>query len=285
MKFSLSKFAHTVAGKARHGGGFKILTTLNDKTPKGEKAGYLTAVLYLSPHTLVAPKSLCPHSTEACRETCLYTAGRGAFDNVRQARERRTRMFIDNTEAFLGDLIRELTLLQAMADKHDMGLAVRLNGTSDVRWEFVVYRGGTVFDYLPRAIFYDYTRFPSRHRHVPKNWKLTFSLADAPVVQAWEHLEAGRNVAAIVPTEEREDMLLQRVCMIGGRHIALVDGERDDLRFRDPEPALILLKPKGKLRRGGRPLGDELTHPMVRENLIADLRHAAVWGEEMRTFA
>ena len=55
------------------------------KTSKGEKFGYLTAILYLSPatesgltHKSGAPVNLCPFATQGCMTSCLYTAGRGS---------------------------------------------------------------------------------------------------------------------------------------------------------------------------------------------------------------
>jgi hypothetical protein len=55
--------------------------------------------------------------------------------------------------------------------------------------------------------------------------------------------------------------------MMGDTEVKVVDGEEHDLRFLDPRPALVLLKPKGRLLQG--PI------PMVREGLILKLMKTA----------
>lgn len=245
----------TVAGGLRH---LKMLSPLNEKSPKGERLGYLQAMLYLAPHTLGGGKTLCPHSTPACRDGCLYSAGRGKTPRTVNARLRRTKMFLEDRDAFIDELVGELCTMQRAADRHGMTLAIRLNGTSDIRWEMEKVEGEkTLFDLFPQAIFFDYTRIPHMHRPVPENWKLTFSLADQTPGFALAHLEAGRNVAAIVPDEDRR--VAPGPFDVNGTRISVVDGERDDLRFLDPTPALILLRPKGRLFHGG---------PMVHRGLI-----------------
>lgn len=253
----------TVAGKLR--GAFRYITVLNEKTPKGEARGYLQAIVYLAPHTLGGGKNLCPHSTAACRAGCLYTAGRGRTPRVEQARLRRTALYLNDREAFMDELIGELVQVQAAADKHGMHLAIRLNGTSDILWEREMVDGRTLFDLFPRARWFDYTRTPAVHRRVPEAWHLTFSLADDPISYAIDHLLARRNVAAVVP--EHEKACAPEWFALGAATVHVVDGETDDLRFLDPSPALVLLKPKGRLLQG--------RSPMVHEGLILKLIKAA----------
>lgn len=263
----------TVAASLRGDKRLQLLSPYNEKTPKGEKLGYLQAIVYLAPHTLGGSKSLCPHSTEACRAGCLFTAGRGKTPRVENARMRRTALFNQDRHQFMEDLVDELSIMQCVADRHGMTLAIRLNGTSDILWEREAVEIDTgadevittdLFAAFPRARFFDYTRTPAVHRKVPENWHLTFSLADDPTEHAVEHLLAGRNVAIVVP--EAEKVAAPAWLMLGNQLIGIVDGDEHDLRFTDARPALVLLKPKGRLLRGG---------PMVRHNLIADLLRAA----------
>ena len=63
----------------------------------------LTAILYLSPHKLAGHGNVCPHATDGCMKTCLYSAGRGKFSTVQQARIKKTKLFFednDNYEVF-----------------------------------------------------------------------------------------------------------------------------------------------------------------------------------------
>ena len=50
----------------------------NPKTVKGQKRGYMTAVLYLAPADL-SGWNVCPESTAGCRAACLNTAGRAGI--------------------------------------------------------------------------------------------------------------------------------------------------------------------------------------------------------------
>lgn len=256
----------SVAAKLRNGSGLELLSPFNEKTPKGEAEGFLTALMYLAPHTLAGGKTVCPHSTAACRAGCLYTAGRGLTPRVQNARLRRTRWFLEDRDGFMDQLVGELVVMERMAKAHGLKLAIRLNGTSDILWEREVLNeaGSTVFDLFPEATFYDYTRTPAAHRKVPANWKLTFSLADDPLSAALEHLRAGRSVAAVAPDAEKE--WVGGWIELGDQVVTVIDGDEHDLRFLDPAPALVLLKPKGALRRGG---------PMIHENLFQRLRTAA----------
>jgi hypothetical protein len=255
----------SVAAKYRSGAGFELLSPFNEKTPKGEEEGFLTAMMYLAPHTLAGGKSVCPHSTPACREGCLFSAGRGTTPRVVEARLRRTRWYLERRDSFFDQLVGELVQMQEGADAHGLELAIRLNGTSDILWEREkLEEGKTLFDLFPRATFYDYTRTPAAHRRVPENWRLTFSLADDPLERAVEHLLAGRSVAAVAPEAEKE--WVGGWIEVGEHVVTVVDGDEHDLRFLDPAPALVLLKPKGRLRRGG---------PMVHENIFQRLRQAA----------
>lgn len=255
----------TVAAKFRNAGAFQLLSPFNEKTPKGEEEGFLTALMYLAPHTLAGGKSVCPHSTAACRAGCLYTAGRGTTPRVEAARLRRTHWYLEDRDGFFDQLVGELFTMQQGADAHGLKLAIRLNGTSDILWEREKLEDGkTLFDLFPRATFYDYTRTPAAHRKVPENWRLTFSLADDPLERAVEHFRAGRSVAAVAPEGEKE--WVGGWIEVGEHVVTVVDGDEHDLRFLDPAPALVLLKPKGALRRGG---------PMVHDNLFQRLRKAA----------
>jgi hypothetical protein len=262
----------SVAATLRSGGGLELLSPFNEKTPKGEAEGFLTAMMYLAPHTMAGGKSLCPHSTPACRAGCLFSAGRGTTPRVINARLRRTLWYLERRDSFFDQLVGELFHMQGAADEAGLELAIRLNGTSDILWEReVLEEGRTLFDLFPRATFYDYTRTPAAHRKVPPNWRLTFSLADDPLERAVEHLRAGRSVAAVAPEAEKE--WVGGWIEVGEHVVTVVDGDEHDLRFLDPAPALVLLKPKGALRRGG---------PMVHENIFQSLRRAARQPETTR---
>lgn len=252
----------TVAAKLRSGS-FQLLTAFNEKTPKGEALGYLSTILYLAPHTVAGGKSVCPHSTEACRAACLFSAGRGRTPRVFNARVRRTRAFFDNRDSFLDELIGELVETKRVADAHGLKLAIRLNGTSDILWEREPLDGQTLFELFPDSTFYDYTRTPFEHRRVPENWRLVFSLADEGPEVAARYLGQGRSVAAVVPGGWSP--AYPEWFALGDREIPVVNGDEHDLRFLDPPGALVLLRAKGSK-------WIEERSPMVHRNLIPRIR-------------
>lgn len=262
MRAKPLKHGETLAARLRSQ--TRLLSTFNDKTPKAEAEGYLTAILYLAPAQVAGGKTLCPHSTAACREGCLFTAGRGALPRQINARINRAKEYLADRDSFLDELVGEIAFLQGRADDAGMKLAIRLNGLSDIAWEREPLDGRTLFEIFERVTYYDYSRFPPQHRKVPANWHLTFSLADESLDFALGHLRAGRSVAAVVPPDDIANS--PDWFALGEQTVWVVHGDDHDARFLDPPGSLVLLKPKGKLRRGG---------PMVHANLIPDLIKAA----------
>lgn len=131
MRKTPLKHGETVAARTRSEP-LRLLSPFNDKSPKGEAHGFLTAMLYLAPAEVAGGKTVCPHSTEACRAGCLFTAGRGKTPRVESARIRRTQWYHRDREGFMRALDGDLELLQTIADHAGLRLAIRLNGTSDI---------------------------------------------------------------------------------------------------------------------------------------------------------
>jgi len=121
----------------------------NSKTKKNVRD---TLILYMSPHKQNSKgRNPCPQARAGCLMSCLYTAGRGAFSSVRTARERRTEAYLNDTDAFLESIARQIN---ARAKKV-VELAVRLNGTSDTK---IVYSLLTKHYIASNVAFYDYTK-------------------------------------------------------------------------------------------------------------------------------
>jgi len=229
--------------------GFSSLLNIdsNAKTVKGQKQGYMTAILYLAPHKLAnGVDDLCPFSTKGCRQGCLYTAGRGIMSNVQKARIARTKYLLDNKVSFMWDLEKEIQKASIKAEKKGLELVVRLNGTSDIDWNFYYNRGAgttTIFNRFPAIQFYDYTKDQRKffNNKVP-NYHLTLSrdeVVEADVYFDALHVAKG-NVAVVLDKESYETMLST------GVHI---DGDAHDLRFLDEPGKVVVLKAKGKARK------------------------------------
>lgn len=112
-----------------------ILTVQNSKTIKGESLGYLTGILYLAPSNIVKDVNVCKFASKGCREACLYTAGRGKFNNVQKSRITKTKLYRDNLELFMQSIVKDIKRLEKKALRNNKKLAIRLNGTSDIRFE------------------------------------------------------------------------------------------------------------------------------------------------------
>lgn len=230
----------------------------NPKTVKGQVKGYLTAVLYLAPWKL-SGYQVCPMAeTAGCIRDCLNTAGRGGMarldadvltvgdhsvklNAIQKARISRTRFFMENREAFMLQLIKEIELAKKMADRKNLTLAVRLNGTSDIRWEDVRFNGNTIFQIFSDIQFYDYTKIPNRKVKDIKNYHLTFSHSARPEFQkilekALAYYGSSINLAVVFTRKKLPSEFM-------GREV--VNADESDLRFLDPVGKIAGLIAKG----------------------------------------
>jgi hypothetical protein len=117
---------------------------------------------------------------------------------------------------------------------------MRLNGTSDIRWEiYKVYNGNNIFQEFPNVIFYDYTKIPNRRIDGIPNYSLTFSRAESNQKYTELAIQNGFNAAVVfrdtLPTT--------------WNGIPVIDGDIDDLRFLDPKNVIVGLKAKGKAKK------------------------------------
>jgi hypothetical protein len=156
--------------------------------------------------------------------------------SVQEARLRKTKLFHENRQLFLDTLDVDLAMLRLEAHKLGLKPAVRLNGTSDIAWETIAPH---LFSTNLDIQFYDYTKvFPRMFKHLPMNYRLTFSRSETNHKEAIQILEAHRNVAVVfneVPSE------------FEGYEV--INGDQHDLRFLDKYNVVVGLKAKGLARR------------------------------------
>ena len=130
----------------------------NAKTVKGQKKGYRTAIMYLAPSNVSGAGNTCTSASKGCRNSCLYLSGRGRMNPIQEARINKTKFFFDNPEEFLLQLEKETTAFIKSSDKKNLIPCERLNGTSDVKWEELLFDDGlNIFQKFPELQFYDYT--------------------------------------------------------------------------------------------------------------------------------
>lgn len=223
-------------------GSFKLLShgSTNYKTAKNQ---HITEsyILYLSPYKQNSfGKNVCANASKGCIDACLFTAGRGAFSNVQQARQRKTDWFFSDMIGFLTQLYKELYLINAEAMLENRAVAIRLNGTSDLDFiELIKNKLGHDILQFSNLKFYDYTKnLKKAIKYLNTNYYLTFSRSETNHKQCVNYLEMGGNVA-IVFNEIPQSF----------EGFKVVNGDESDLRYMDQENIVIGLKAKGKARK------------------------------------
>ena len=235
----------------------------NAKTIKGQSKGYMTGILYLSP-AASSGTNMCPTAELAgCIAGCLNTAGRGGMaagnatfvsaggsvlpdNSVQRARIRRTEWFLNQRDGFMHQLFDEIAALVRKAERKGLVPVVRLNGTSDVRWEDIpCLTAKNIFALFPDVQFYDYTKIPNRTRALGiKNYDLTFSYSARPeyapmVVKALQIYGSKVNYAAVFACAIPKTFLGRRV----------INGDESDLRFADARGVVVALTAKGRAKK------------------------------------
>lgn len=219
----------------------------NAKTVKGQKYGFMTGILYLAPVD-ISGHQVCPMAKIAqCDKACLYTAGRGAMSSVQVARIKRAKSFFENRTEFMSIIVKDINRLVKRAAKKNMVPLVRLNGTSDIRWESVpVTQNGVTYPNVmalfPNVQFYDYTKLVNR-RDIPANYDLTFSYSGVlefrPYVE--KAIAAGMRIAAVF--RKKSDIPAK---FMG---LECVDGDNTDIRHIDPQGVIVALYAKGQAKK------------------------------------
>jgi len=221
----------------------KLLAVNGDaKTSKGVKLGYRTAILYLAPHG-ISGENLCPMAMVAqCDTACLFTAGRGAMSSVFFSRLRKALFWQQYRVTFLALLASELTLLNLAALRDNVTLLVRLNGTSDIRFE-----NYNIMQSFPHIQFYDYTKIANR-KNIPANYDLTFSYSGVPLFAPHVTKAIENNMRIAIVFRSRaivEDIIAKGEKIMG---LTIVDGDDTDVRHIDPQGVGVALYAKGKAK-------------------------------------
>jgi hypothetical protein len=221
---------------------YKVPTNLLSKgssNAKTAKNSTETLILYLAPFTQNSKGiNLCPKATAGCASACLFTAGRGAFSNVAKARTNRTEYYLHDRKIFLAQVAKEIN----RKAKKVPTLAVRLNGTSDVK---LVEMLTLAHDIAPNVVFYDYTKIPSKagNRKTTQghDYIVTYSFNEGndSIPNALEVLNRGGNVAAVFRNELPDTFLGYPV----------IDGDASDIEMLKHRGVILGLKAKGKAKK------------------------------------
>jgi hypothetical protein len=224
----------------------KLLTEPDAQTKAAKSKDAAVYIMHLWPN-----KIICPYSDD-CMEVCLKTAGRGQQRTVRSGRYRKTRLWHNSPESFMEILRKDLELVRrrmlvGTGSKMDGKKAyVRLNGTSDIQWEYIdafvpsisALHHSPVMDLFPEITFYDYTKNHTRTPKPRENYSLTLSRGSRNQEECIKWLERGGNVAVVF--EQLPERFLGK---------AVINGDMNDLRPLDPSGVIVGLKEKGKAKK------------------------------------
>lgn len=224
---------------------YKWLTVKQAKLDKSLAYGYRTAGLTLEPASTLLGMSTCPAATGECIKHCLVSCGRNRLDHAKQARARRMRELNENFPQALNDIMLEVELFQLESKRMRLKPCVRLNVTSDLRWESLAPQ---VFKRFPDLQFYDYTKRIERIKvfdnRLPDNYHLTYSHnANSYPSDCKRLLSFGFNIAMIYRDS------LPEVYKFCDMTFDVIDGDLHDLRFLDPKGVIVGLKYKQAFNR------------------------------------
>ncbi len=231
----------TTIGNAKKQTGLSYLGSVasSSKIAKGLKYNEMTYILYLAPAEQ-SGYNVCPGSTAECREACLTESGHNRIDvkknAINKARIKKTKLFFEQREFFMGWLVAEISKAKADAIAKGFTFSVRLNGTSDIQPTLFKFNGKVIFDIFNEVTFYDYTKVANRFKLLDKysNYDLTYSFSGYNMLQSLELLENNKGRVAMVFEGKQLP-----ISFMGYK---VIDGDAYDMRHLDETGVIVGLK-------------------------------------------
>lgn len=217
------------------------------KTVKGLKYGFLTGILYLAPYKTISIYNTCSMAEIAgCNIACLYTAGRGIYNSVQNGRINKTNWYYQDRQGFMLQLIKNIFSLIKKANKLGLTALIRLNGTSDIKWENVdfIYNDKhytNIMELFPYIQFYDYTKIINRD-NLPVNYDLTFSYSGKPEFIKYVNKAIENKMRVAVVFKDKNNIPNE---FMG---LSVVNGDNSDIRHLDNQNVIVALYAKGKAK-------------------------------------
>jgi hypothetical protein len=238
-KMNTMKFTTISSAKKMTGLSYLGSVASSSKIAKGLKYNEMTYILYLAPASQ-SGYNVCPMSTEECRTACLTESGHNRIDvkknNINKARIKKTKLFFEHREFFMGWLITEITKAKIDADTKGYQFSVRINGTSDISLESFKVKGMNILEFFPLIPFYDYTKVANRFKMLDKydNYDLTYSFSGHNMLQCLDLLNKQKGRVAMV----FEGKQLPKTFM----GYDVIDGDEYDMRYYDMQGVIVGLK-------------------------------------------
>lgn len=232
--------------QAKKDSGLSYLGKINNgaKHQKAEKYKELVYTIYLAPANM-SGYEVCAGRTAECTALCLNESGhnRGNYVNnldfINDARIRKTRMFFENHEFFTRWVIRDIQAGITRAKKRGYNFSVRINNTSDISPELLwIKENGVkknILELFPDIQFYDYSKIANRVQLMKKysNYDVTYSFNG----MNWDQCEKmlNNNVRVAVVFDKVPEHF---------RGFKVINGDKYDMRYRDPKNVIVGLKYK-----------------------------------------
>jgi hypothetical protein len=186
---------------------------------------------------LTGPWNLCPLASIGCALACLSRSGQSGMPDQQRAQAVRTAFLLSNPHAaglIIGAEIR------AALRRHGR-INLRLNVTSDIRWELVA--PDMVAALTDAGVnLYDYTAWSPDQRAESDAYQLTYSAKEpshTPDDYLTDILGNGGNVAMPFTTRRGEPLPAT------WHGFTVIDGDESDERRNDPAGVVIGLRAKG----------------------------------------
>jgi hypothetical protein len=220
----------------------KLLTEENSspKLAKNKQGKYLTAILYLAGS---GDPRLCKASSPGCRKACLVTnSGRGIMNSVKLARQGKSNFYFNNPIGFKFWIKKDIESLIKKANKLGKKPAVRLNGGSDLDWT-------DIYNQFPDVQFWEYVADPVLAVKLSnlKNVHVTFSRKETTTNRILGRIMSHEiNVAMVFDLWSKSKGKLPKA--VG--NVPVIDGDKHDLRFLDPQNVIVGLRFKSTRKPG-----------------------------------
>jgi hypothetical protein len=187
--------------------------------------------------------NLCPKASKGCALACLFTAGRGKFTNIQQARINKTNYYLFDKQKFMDQLAKEINKIALKSTITNEKFALRLNTLSDVDFVYQLKKYCDLDllndDTYKNIIVYDYTAIIGKvKKYLGTRYHLTLSRKEDNEQDVMEALKMGGNVA-IVFKELPKTYKGYRV----------VDGDKTDLEMTKYKNVVLGLKAKGDAKK------------------------------------
>lgn len=207
------------------------------------REGYTQRVVHLLPHResiLVARahgikcdhwRNLCVGSTRGCRNVCLRKSGKLRLNDAMRAGFVRSYLWQSHRDLFLERLDAEITAFKRKCDDKPV---IRLYGTHDGD---ILEDAPDIVAAHPDVMFNDYTKLDILTGQVAPNVYRVKSATELTQRHTFiEFAQRGLNHAVPFNVGKGEPLPLTY------HGITVIDGDRDDLRFLDPEGVIVGLR-------------------------------------------